>query len=31
MSTIIKGIVEFVVFGSTIILLWALLSILTMD
>ena len=31
MSTIIKGIVEFVVFGSTIVLLWALLSILTMD
>jgi hypothetical protein len=31
MSTIIKGIVELVVFGSTILLLWVLLHLLTVE
>jgi hypothetical protein len=31
MSAIIKGIVELVVFGSTILLLWVLLHLLTID
>lgn len=30
-STFIKGVVEFIVFGSTIVLLWALMSLLTLD
>jgi hypothetical protein len=30
-STIIKAVVEFIVFGSTILLLWALMSLLTLD
>jgi hypothetical protein len=31
MSTIIKAVVEFIVFGSTILLLWVLLHLLTID
>jgi len=31
MSAIIKGIVELVVFGSTILLLWVLLHLLTVE
>jgi hypothetical protein len=30
-STIIKAVVEFIVFGSTILLLWVLLHLLTID
>jgi hypothetical protein len=30
-STIIKAVVEFIVFGSTILLLWVLLHLLTIN
>ena len=31
MISFLKGIVEFVIFGSTILLLWVLLHLLTID
>jgi hypothetical protein len=31
MSAIIKAVVEFIVFGSTILLLWVLLHLLTVE